>query len=100
MTTLAGLLQQYGYHVAKRSFLLDDGTSLSVVGHPGGGAGYTSRVYYSSPFDMSISILAHSTVRYPTPTGASSEYRPGDCISWALFNYYAYYVWPHARTHC
>jgi len=89
MTPLAGLLQQYGYHVAKRSFLLDDGTSLSVVGHPGGGAGYTSRLFYSPRLDISISILANSDLRYARREGGCSEYGTADCIGWGLFKAYA-----------
>ena len=87
--SLAGQPQQYGYYVGRRTFPLEDGTLLSVLGHPGGGAGYTSRVYYSSRFDMSISILANSTVRYARREGGCSEYGAVDCIAWELFKSYA-----------
>ena len=89
MSPLGGLLQQYGYFVAKRSFLLDDGTSLSVVGHPGGGAGYTSGFFYSPRLDISISILANSDLRYARRVGGCSEYGTGDCIASGLFKSYA-----------
>ena len=89
MSPLGGLLQQYGYFVAKRSFPLDDGTSLSVVGHPGGGAGYTSGFFYSPRLDISISILANSDLRYARREGGCSEYGTGDCIAWELFKSYA-----------
>ena len=87
--SLAGLPQQYGYFAAKRSFLLDDGTSLSVVGHPGGGGGYTSGFFYSPSLDISISILANSDLQYARREGGCSEYGTGDCIAWGLFKAYA-----------
>ena len=87
--SLAGWPQQYGYYVAKRTFPLENGTSLSVFGHPGGGAGYTSRVYYSPSLDMSISILANSDLRYAHREAGCSEYGTADCIAWGLFKAYA-----------
>ena len=87
--SLGGLLQQYGYFVAKRSFPLDDGTSLSVVGHPGGGAGYTSGFFYSSSLDISISILSNSNLEYARREGGCSEYGTEDCIAWGLLKSYA-----------
>ena len=89
MTPLGGILQQYGYFVAKRSLPLDDGTSLSVVGHPGGGAGYTSEFLYSPRLDISISILANSDLRTARREGGCSEYGTGICIAWELFKSYA-----------
>ena len=86
--SLGGLLQQYGYFVAKRSFPLDDGTSLSVVGHPGGGAGYTSGFFYSSSLDISISILSNSNLEYARREGGCSEYGTEDCIAWGLLKAY------------
>ena len=87
--SLAGQPQRYGYYVAERTFPLEDGTSLSVLGHPGGGAGYTSRVYYSPSLDMSLSILANSDLRYAQREGGCSEYGTADCIAWGLFKAYA-----------
>ena len=87
--SLAGEPQHYGYFVAKRNFLLEDGTSLSVVGHPGGGAGYTSGFFYSPSLDISISILANSNLEYARREGGCSEYGTGDCIGWGLFKAYA-----------
>ena len=87
--SLAGQPQQYGYYVARRTFPLEDGTSLSVLGHPGGGAGYTSGVYYSPSLDMSISILANSDLQYARREAGCSEYGTADCISWGLFKAYA-----------
>jgi D-alanyl-D-alanine carboxypeptidase len=87
--TLAGEPQQYGYYVAKRTFPLEDGTSISVLGHPGGGAGYTSRVYYSPSLDISLSILANSDLQYAQRQAGCSEYGTADCIAWGLFKAYA-----------
>ena len=81
--------QQYGYFVAKRSFLLEDGTPLSVIGHPGGGAGYTSQFFYSPSLDISISILSNSDLQYARREGGCSEFGTGDCIGWGLFKAYA-----------
>jgi len=87
--SLAGQPQQYGYYAARRTFPLEDGTSLSVIGHPGGGAGYTSRVYYSPSLDMSISILANSDLQYARREAGCREYGTADCIAWGLFKAYA-----------
>ena len=87
--SLAGQPQQYGYFVAKRSFPLEGGTSLSVIGHPGGGAGYTSQFFYSPTLDISISILSNSDLQYARREGGCSEYGTGDCIAWGLFKSYA-----------
>ncbi|MCH2506731.1 MAG: beta-lactamase family protein, partial [Dehalococcoidia bacterium] len=84
--SFGGLPGQYGYWVAKRNLPLADGTSLEVVGHQGGGAGFTSQFLYSPDLDLSISVLANQGHR---GQGACIDYSPVDCIAWEIFQAYA-----------
>ena len=86
LVNFGGLPHQYGYWVAKRSFPLAGGTSLEVIGHQGGGAGYTSQFLYSPELDLAISVLANQGLRFQ---GACYDYSPLDCISWEIFEAYA-----------
>ncbi|MDG2905459.1 MAG: serine hydrolase [Acidimicrobiales bacterium] len=86
LVTFGGLPQRYGYWVAKRSFPLADGTSLEVIGHQGGGGGYTSQFLYSPDLDLSISVLLNQGLR---SQGSCLDYSPLDCISWEIFKAYA-----------
>ena len=63
---LAGTVQWYGYHVAKRDLQLDDGTVLTVYGHPGAGGGFTAGLYYAPALDVSVAVLANSHTRVRT----------------------------------
>jgi CubicO group peptidase (beta-lactamase class C family) len=58
--SLAGVTQNYGYHIARRYHPMSDGTTLMTYGHPGGGGGYSSALMYSPKLDISISVLANS----------------------------------------
>ena len=86
LVNFGGLPQRYGYWVAKRSFPLADGTSLEVIGHQGGGGGYTSQFLYSPDLDLSISVLLNQGLR---SQGSCLDYSPLDCISWEIFKAYA-----------
>ena len=50
----------YGFHVAKNIFDLSDGSALVSHGHPGGGSGTSSVLFYVPDLDLSIAILANS----------------------------------------
>ena len=62
---MAGTPQLYGYHITKLALELNDGSSLTMYGHPGSGLGFTAILYYSPELDISVSVLAnsHSNVR-------------------------------------
>ena len=64
-----GVSLLYGYHVTQLTLELNDGSSLTLYGHPGSGAGFTSILYYSPELDISISVLAnsHSNIRGEGP---------------------------------
>ncbi len=64
-----GVTLMYGYHVTKLTMELNDGSSLTLYGHPGSGAGFTSILYYSPQLDISVSVLAnsHSNIRVGDP---------------------------------
>jgi len=51
---------RYGFHVTQYKFVLVDGTELVAYGHPGGGSGTSSALFYVPDLDLSISILANS----------------------------------------
>ena len=58
---------RYGYMTAFQSFTLSDGTVIETYGHPGGGWGYSSALFYSPALDVSVSVLAN-TKRTDSPT--------------------------------
>ena len=62
---MAGTPQLYGYHITKLALELNDGSSLTMYGHPGSGLGFTALLYYSPELAISVSVLAksHSNVR-------------------------------------
>ena len=87
--TLAGGPQHYGYHVARKEHGLSDGSRIITYGHPGGGAGYASVLFYSPSEDLSISLLANSDLGQAVGTCAAvldkHWLNPLDCISIGLF---------------
>jgi D-alanyl-D-alanine carboxypeptidase len=54
----------YGYHVTRTTLTLSN-NPITAYGHPGGGGGYVSDLFYSPELDISISVLvnSHSDVR-------------------------------------
>ena len=50
---------RYGYHVTRTTLTLSN-SSITAYGHPGGGGGYVSDLFYSPELDMSISVLVNS----------------------------------------
>ncbi len=81
---LAGAQQNYGFHAAKRNFVLSDGTVITSYGHPGGGSGTSSSLAYFPELDLAISVLANSDIGYMSGSCASpTEYwlTPSDCIT-------------------
>ena len=86
LVKLQGSMQNYGYYVAKRMFTLSDSTEITAYGHPGGGGGYSSLLRYSPELDLSISILANSTLSFQ---GKCGDYAPRSCIASGIFDVYS-----------
>ena len=78
--------ESYGYFASKRTFKLPDSTTITAYGHPGGGGGYASVMYYSPELDLSISILANSEMSFK---GACGPEKPMNCIASEIFAAYS-----------
>ena len=78
--------ESYGYFVSKRTFQLSDSTTITAYGHPGGGGGYASVMYYSPELDLAISILANSEMRF---RGACGPEKPMNCIASEILSAYS-----------
>ena len=70
--------ESYGYFASKRTFQLPGSTTITAYGHPGGGGGYASVMYYSPELDLAISILANSEMSF---RGACGPEKPMNCIA-------------------
>ena len=81
-----GNMQNYGYFIAKRVFALANGTEITAYGHPGGGGGYSSLLRYSPELDISVSVLANSTLSFQ---GHCGEYAPRTCTAIGIFEAYS-----------
>lgn len=86
LVNFQGSKQNYGYYLAKRMFTLSDSSEISAYGHPGGGGGYSSLLRYSPELDLSISILANSTLSFQ---GECVDYAPRSCIASGIFDAYS-----------
>jgi CubicO group peptidase (beta-lactamase class C family) len=73
---LGGVTQKYGYHLAERKYKLSDGSIFITQGHPGGGGGYGSVLYYSPALDVAVSVVANSELGYQR--GQCGDFRAGD----------------------
>ena len=76
---------EYGYLVAKKTFLLPGDRIITAYGHLGGGAGYSALMHYSPELDLSISILSNSELKI---LGTCRVENPGNCIASAIFAAY------------
>ena len=75
---------RYGFHVTQNKFVLSDGSELVSYGHPGGGSGTSSVLFYIPDLDMSISILANSELGSQPgncKSARESELSALDCIA-------------------
>ena len=82
--SLAAAPQKYGFHIARKEHLLSDGTYVATYGHPGGGAGYASALFYAPSLDLAVSILSNTDLGELLGTCASYTEHwlgPYDCIT-------------------
>tara|TARA_B100000029_G_scaffold500951_1_gene573479 strand:- start:5512 stop:7047 length:1536 start_codon:yes stop_codon:yes gene_type:complete len=85
---LAGVTQNYGYHIARRYHPMSDGTNLMTYGHPGGGGGYSSILMYSPKMDISISVLANSELGHQRGVCDAPYMATGlTCIAYDILNF-------------
>ncbi|MEC9309754.1 MAG: serine hydrolase [Chloroflexota bacterium] len=86
---LAAGPQKYGYHLASRIHDLDNGVQVLTFGHPGGGGGYSSVLFYAPSLDLSVSLLANSELTFDNigTCGKRGEHwiNPLDCIARDFF---------------
>ena len=86
---LAAGPQKYGYHIATRTHLLENGETMLTFGHPGGGGGYSSVLFYAPSIDLSVSLLANSEITFDNigTCGKRGEHwiNPLDCIARGFF---------------
>ena len=86
---LAAGPQKYGYHIATRTHLLENGETILTFGHPGGGGGYSSALFYAPSLDLSVSLLANSDLTFDNigTCGERGQHwiNPLDCIARDFF---------------
>ena len=85
--SLAATPQRYGFHIALKEHQLSDGSYVTTYGHPGGGGGYASALFYAPSLDLAISILTNSDLGQLLGTCASrsEDTSPFDCITRDVF---------------
>jgi len=86
MTSLG--MSKYGYYMGSGAVALRGGTEITVYTHPGGGGGRTSWLYYSPELDVSISLLANSTMLHEPGWCGHRGYdfmTTGECIAGGIF---------------
>ena len=81
--------QKYGYMTTLRQHSLSDGRIIESYGHPGGGWGYSSALFYSPDLDVAISILANTELTWDnfraTCTTFTNQEHPAGCIAKGFF---------------
>ncbi len=89
LTEKAGGPWLYGMHVAMKEQRLSDGTVIQTYGHPGGGSGATSDLFYVPLLDLAIALQANTEDIFQRATCArrgglySDEpwLSPSDCVA-------------------
>ena len=87
--SLTEVRQKYGFHWILTEHELSDGTLLFSYGHPGGGSGFGTALFYVPSLDTSISIMANTEINYlwgacadPDKGGPRrGQYSPISCIA-------------------
>ena len=80
----ANKTHHYGYHLAIFSMVLIDGTELDIYGHIGGAG--KSVLYYSPDLDLSVAILANSSL--DRVRGVCSDHTMPFCILRSIYQAY------------
>lgn len=86
---MAGGPWLYGYHTAKKQHLLSDGTVYDAYGHPGGGSGATSALFYVPLVDLAVALQANTEDIFAQGTCITSAepwLTPFDCVTRDVVN--------------
>tara|TARA_Y100000590_G_scaffold75379_1_gene83232 strand:+ start:138 stop:1268 length:1131 start_codon:yes stop_codon:yes gene_type:complete len=94
LTEKAGGPWLYGMHVAMKEQRLSDGTVIQTYGHPGGGSGATSDLFYVPLLDLAIALQANTEDIFQratcvSPGGLYSDepwLSPSDCVAREIIN--------------
>jgi len=94
LTDKAGGPWLYGMHVAMKEQRLSDGTVIQTYGHPGGGSGATSDLFYVPLLDLAIALQANTEDIFQratcvSPGGLYSDepwLSPSDCVAREIIN--------------
>ena len=94
LTEKAGGPWLYGVHVAMKEQRLSDGTVIQTYGHPGGGSGATSDLFYVPLLDLAIALQANTedVLQRSTCAGRGNLYSdepwlsPSDCVAREIIN--------------
>ena len=76
--------QKYGYQTTVRAHSLSDGSIMETYGHPGGGWGYSSALFYSPELDATISVLANTELSFENMGSCATFFdreHPAGCIA-------------------
>ena len=93
-TQKAGGPWLYGMHIAMKEQRLSDGTIIETYGHPGGGSGATSALFYVPLLDLAIALQANTEDIFQRATCASwgglysdePWLSPSDCVAREIIN--------------
>jgi CubicO group peptidase (beta-lactamase class C family) len=93
-TQKAGGPWLYGMHIAMKEQRLSDGTIIETYGHPGGGSGATSALFYVPLLDLAIALQANTEDIFQRATcaGRGGLYSdepwlsPSDCVAREIIN--------------
>ena len=86
--TLTQSRQKYGFHWILTEHQLSNGSLVLSYGHPGGGSGFGTELFYVPSIDTSISIMANTEINKlwgacgdPTKNGSrTGQHSPISCI--------------------
>jgi CubicO group peptidase (beta-lactamase class C family) len=84
-----GLMQNYGYFTTQRTYVLPSSATVTTVGHPGAGGGYSTLLRYSPELDLVVVLLANSLLQVAGTCGSIEGQRDvRHCLAARIFAAY------------
>ena len=84
-----GIAQNYGYMTTQRTYQLSENESITTVGHPGGGGGFSTLMRYSPDLDLPVVILANSLLQEAGTCSTNTTHRDVlNCLAAQIFANY------------